>query len=126
MSFWFGCKLGPTQYWPNPPPKTCRKRKAPVKSEIGDVHKAESKDKEIQEANPPISTGIIDDGVVNVALYYAETTLDQSLSDKCFNTPTKAEGKLTKTKNVDAVNYENPSELYTPRKHGDDSMRKLE
>ena len=39
------CKLGPTQYWPNPPPKTHRKRKAPVKSEIGDVHKAESKDK---------------------------------------------------------------------------------
>ena len=70
------CKLGPTQYWPNPPPKTHRKWKAPVKSKIGDVHEAESKDKELQEVNPPISTCISDDGVVNVAPCYVDTTLD--------------------------------------------------
>ena len=63
---------------------------------------------------------------MNVAPCYAETTLDQSLSDKCFSTPTKAEGKLTKNEVVDAVDYENPSEMYTTRKHGDESMHKLE
>ena len=45
--FLVGCKLGPTQYWPNPPPKTRRKRKAPVESEVGNVHKAETRDKEL-------------------------------------------------------------------------------
>ena len=63
---------------------------------------------------------------MNVAPCYAETTLDQSLSDKRCSTPTKAEGKLTKNEDVDGVDYENPSELYTPRKHGDESMHKLE
>ena len=29
--FLIECQLGPTQYWPNPPPKTRRKRKAIVK-----------------------------------------------------------------------------------------------
>ena len=34
-------KLGSTQYWPNPPPKTHRKRKDPLKYEFDDDHKAE-------------------------------------------------------------------------------------
>ena len=40
-------KLGSTQYWPNPPPKTRRKRKAPAKSEVDDIHKAELRDKKL-------------------------------------------------------------------------------
>ena len=35
-------KLGSTQYWPNPPPKTRRKHRASLESEVDDVHKAES------------------------------------------------------------------------------------
>ena len=61
--FLIECQLGPTQYWPNPPQKTRRKHKAIVKYEFGDVHEAESKDKELQEANPPINTCVDDDGV---------------------------------------------------------------
>ena len=112
--FLIECQLGPTQYWPNPPPKTRRKRKATIKSEVGDVHEAESKDKEIPKANPPINTGIDNDGVVNVAPCFAETTLNQSPSDKRFSIPAKAEGKLTKNEDVNAIEYGNPPELYTP------------
>ena len=110
------------QYWLIPPPKTHRKRKAPVKSEVDNVHKDELRDKELQEANPPIGTCISNDGTVNVTPCYAEKTMGQSLSDKCFSTPTKVKGRLAKNEDVDAVNYENPSELCTPQKHGDESM----
>ena len=115
-------KLGPTQYWPKPLPKTRRKHKAPIKSEVDDVHKIELRDKELQEANPPIGTYISNDGIMKVAPCYAETNMGQPLSDKCFSTPTKMEGRLTKNEDVDAVNIENPSELRTPKKHGDESM----
>ena len=43
-------KLGLKQYWPNPSPKTCKKRKAPLKSEVDDVHKAEPGVSELHEA----------------------------------------------------------------------------
>ena len=124
--FLIECQLGPTQYWPNPPPKTHRKRKATVKSEVGNVHEAESKDKELQEANPPMNTCISDDGVRNVAPCYSETTLNQSPSDKRCSTPAKTWDKLTKNEDVNVVDYKNPSQLNTPHKHGDDSMHKLE
>ena len=97
--FLVGCKLGPTQYWPNPPPKPHRKHKAPLKSKVDAVHNAELKYKELQEANPPISSCISNDG----------TTTDQSSSDKCLSTPTKVKGRLTENEDVNTVNYENPS-----------------
>ena len=124
--FLIECQLGPTQYWPNPPPNTRRKWKATVKSKVGNVHEAESKDKELQEANPPINTGISDDGVGNVAPCYSEITLNQSPSDKRCNTLAKTGDKLTKTEDVNAVDYKSLYELNTPRKHGDESMHKLE
>ena len=45
--FLIECQLGLTQYWPNPPPKTHRKRKAIVKSNVSNVQEAKSKDKEL-------------------------------------------------------------------------------
>ena len=124
--FLIECQLGPTQYWPNPPPKTRRKRKATIKSEFSNVHEDESKDKELQEANPPINTGISDDGVGNVAPCYSEATLNQSPSDKHCSTPANTGDKLTKTEDVNAVDYKNLSELNTPHKHGNESMHKIE
>ena len=52
--------------------------------------------------------------------------MNQSPSEKCCSTPAKAEGKLTKNEDVNAVDYKNPSKLNTPQKHGDESMHKLE
>ena len=45
--FLIECQLGPTQCWLNPSPKTRKKRKAPIKSEVSNVHEAESKDDEL-------------------------------------------------------------------------------
>ena len=57
---------------------------------------------------------------------YAETNMDQSLSDKCFSTPTKVDGKLTNDENIDVVNHGTPSHLCASKKIGDESMQKLE
>ena len=124
--FLVGCKLGPTQYWPNHPPKTRRKRKAPSKSEVDDILKAELGDIKLQEASSPVDTRISNEGTIKVNSCYAETNMDQSLSDKRLNTPAKVDGKLTNDENVDAVNHENPSDLCTSKKLGDESMRKHE
>ena len=70
------CQLGPTQYWPNPSPKTRRKRNATVNLEVSNVPETESKDKELEEAHTPINAGISDDGVGNVAPYYSEAALN--------------------------------------------------
>ena len=43
--FLIECQFGPTQFWPNPSPKTRRKRKATVKPGVSNVPEAESKDK---------------------------------------------------------------------------------
>ena len=117
-----GNKLGSTQYWPNPPPKTRSKRKAPLKSEVDDIHKAELGDSKLQEASSPVDTRISNDGTIKVNSCYAKTNMDQSISDKRFSTPTKVDGKLTNDENVDAVNHETPSDLCTSKKPGDESM----
>ena len=52
--------------------------------------------------------------------------MNQSPYDKCCSTPAKTGDKLTKTEDVNAVDYKNLPELNTPCKHGDDSMHKLE
>ena len=115
-------KLGSTQYWPNPPPKTHRKRKAPLKSEVDDIHKAELGDSKIQEASSPVDTRISNEGTIKVNSCYAETNMDQSLSEKRFSTPTKVDGELTNDENVDVVSYETPSDLCTCKKLGYESM----
>ena len=97
-----------------------------VKPEVSNVHEAESKDKGLEEVNPPINTHINDDGVGNVAPCYSEAPFNQSTSDKCCSTPAKIGDKLTKNEDVNAVDYKNPSELNTPHKHGSESMHKLE
>ena len=70
------CHLGPTQYWPNPSPKTRRKQKATVKPEVSNVPENKSEDKGLEEANPPINAGISNDGVGNVFPCCFETALN--------------------------------------------------
>ena len=119
-------KLGSTQYWPNPPPKSCRKRKAPLKSEVDDIHKVELEDSRLQEASSPLDTHISNDGTNKVDPFYAETNMNQSPSAKCFSTSVKVDGELTNDENFDFVTREFPSDLCTPKKPCDESMQKLE
>ena len=119
-------KLGSTQYWPNPPPKTHRKRKAPLKSKVDDIHKAESGDSKLQEAGSHVDTRISNDGTNKVNPFYAETNLDQSPSVKRFNTSVKVDGELMNDDKMDSVTHEFFSDLCTPKKPCDDSTRKLE
>ena len=115
-------KLGSTQYWPNPPPKTHRKRKAPLKSEVDDIHKAESGDNKLHEASSPVDTHISNDGTNKVDRFYVETNMNQSPSTKHFSTSLKADGELTNDENFDSVIRESPSDLCTSKKPCDESM----
>ena len=93
---------------------------------MDDIHKAELEDSKLQEASSPVDTHISNDGTIKVDPCYAETNMEQSLSDKHFNTPTRVNGELTNDENVDAVTHEAPSDLCTSKKPGDESMQKLE
>ena len=75
-------KLGSTEYWPNPPPKTRRKRRASLKSEVDDVHKAERGDSRLQEASSSLDTHISNDVTNKVEPLDARTNMDPSLSVK--------------------------------------------
>ena len=118
--------MGPTQYWPKPSPKTCRKRKVVVKPEVSNVHEVETKGQELHEANLPIYTGNSDDGVGNVAPCSSEATLNEPTSDKRCSTPPKTEDRLTENEDVNTIDYKNLSELNTPHKHDNESMHKLD
>ena len=109
----------------NPSPKTRKKRKVIVKPEVSNDPKAESKDKGLEEANPPINAGISDDGVGNVVPCYSEVTLNRPPSDKGHSTPAKTEDRLTKNEDINAVNCKNFSEPNNPCKDGKESMHKL-
>ena len=84
-------KLGSTQYWPNPPPKTRRKRKAPLKSEVDDVHKAEPGVGRLQEASSSLDTHISNDVINKVDPLDAGTNMDPSPSVEHFSTSTKVD-----------------------------------
>ena len=119
-------KLGSTQYWPNPPPKTHRKRKATLKSEMDDIHKAEPGDSKLQEASSPVDTRISNDGTNKVDPFDAETNMDQYLFDKRFSTSVEVDGKLMNDDKIDSVTHEFISDVCTPKNPCDDSTRKLE
>ena len=115
-------KLGSTHYWPNHRPKTCRKRKAPLKSEVDDIHKAESGDSKLEEASSPIDTHISNDGTNKVDPFYVEINIDQFPSVKHFSTPAKVDGELMNDENVNSITREAPFDLCTSKKPGDESM----
>ena len=77
--FFIENKLGSTQYWPNPSPKTRRKCKAPLKSEMDDIHKTRTGDGKVQEENSPVDTHISNDVTNKVDPFDAETNMNQSL-----------------------------------------------
>ena len=114
-------KLGLTQYWPNPAPKTRRKCKAPLKSEMNDIHKAELGDSKLQEASSPVDTHISNDVTNKVDPFDAETNTNQSLFAKRFNTSVKVDGELMNDDKMDSVTHEFFSDLCTPKKPCDDS-----
>ena len=89
---------------------------------MDDIHKAKPGDSKLQEASSPIDTRISNEGTIKVNSCYAETNMDQSLSDKGLSTPTKVDGKLTNDENIDVVNHGTPSDLCTSKKCVDESM----
>ena len=120
------CHFGLTQFWPTPSPNTHRKRKATVKLQVSNVLEAESKDKGLEESHTPINAGICNDDVGNVAPCYSEATLNRSPFDKRCSTLAKTEDKLTKNKDINALDCKNLSEPNNPHKHGKDPMHKLD
>ena len=87
--FFTECDLGPTQYWPNPSPKTRRKRKATVKPEVNNVPKTELEGKGLEEAKLPINVDISNEDVGNTVPCRSEVALNQSPPDKSYSTPVK-------------------------------------
>ena len=119
-------KLAITQYWPNPPSKTRRKHKAPLKSKVDDIHKAEPGDSRLQEQNLPLDTHISNDVTNKVDPLDAGTNMDPSPSVKRFSAYTKVYSELMNDVNFDSVTHEFLSDLCTPKKPFDEYTRKLE
>ena len=109
-----------------PSPKTRRKQKATAKPEVNNVPETESEGKGLEEANLPINAGISKDDVDNIVPCCSEAVLNQPPSDKYHSTPAKIEDRLTERKNINVVDCKNLSEPDNPRKHGKESMYKLD
>ena len=93
-------KLRSTQYWPNPPPKTHRKHRASLKSEVDDVHKADPRVSKLQEETQPLYTHIGNDVPNKIVLLDVGTNMDPSSSVKCYGASTKVDSKSVNVKNM--------------------------
>ena len=119
-------KLGLTQYWPNPPPKTRRKRRASLKYDVDDVHKVDPGISKLHEASTPLDTHIGNDVPNKIDPLDAGTNMDPSSSVKCYGASTKVDSKSMNVKKSDPVTHEFLSDLCTLKKLCDESTQKLE
>ena len=93
---------------------------------MDDVHKAKLGVSRLHEASSSLDTHISNDITNKVDPLDAGTNMEPSLSFKRFSTSTKVDGELMNDENFDSVTREFLSDLCTPKKPCDESMRKLE
>ena len=123
--FLVDCQLGPMQYWPNPSPRTRRKRKV-INSGVNSTSENISEVKGFENASMPINKGINENDDRDSVPCSSKEVLDKPLSGKSDSIPAKIEEGLTKGEVDNNVECKNSFETNKPDECNRESMHRLD